>query len=383
MKTVKHTITHFYYDGVQVFEAHDAIGGHYIAVRVEPGKDGDRFLVAGAEPERLRQFRSGLIDLRSLLTDRAETEWYLGTTSQGSEGALDLVAQNDTLQDSTLLPESGFVLHDQPANKETLRLARERSNLVLEVVVEPPEAVEGHRIHVPTLVGLLAHLQMMVKHAYTSALRDLTQKQRRLLDRSDAHLLDVVVPAGIGSFRVLLEAAKWPDLFGHSEVARALERVDTLFAKVADPQEALIAAKLHKGHFAGSYLRLLRFLVQSKSGLSYSWAEPDYAEPRSGIVTEAEAASIVPLLAAVSNLSAETVTLVGELNKANVNNGTWGLDTGDGEYAGKTKEGGPSLSGLTLGRSYRFTCLEEIEELEVSGHEHRTLYLSDEPETVA
>ena len=106
----------------------------------------------------------------------------------------------------------------------------------------------------------------MVKHAYTSALRDLTQKQRRLLDRSDAHLLDVVVPAGAGSFRVLLEAAKCPDLFGHSEVARALERVDALFENVADPQAALIAAKLHKGHFAGSYLRLLVFSSKAKAG---------------------------------------------------------------------------------------------------------------------
>jgi hypothetical protein len=122
MKTVKHTVTHFYYDGVQVFEARDTIGRHYIVVRVEPGKEGDRFLVAGAEPERLRQFRSGQIDLRCLLTDRAETEWFLGTTSQGIEGTLDLVAQNGALQDSTLLPDSGFVLHNEPANKETVRL---------------------------------------------------------------------------------------------------------------------------------------------------------------------------------------------------------------------------------------------------------------------
>ena len=383
MKTVKHTVTHFYYDGVQVFEARDAIGGHYIAVRVEPGKGGDRFLVAGAEPERLRQFRSGLIDLRSLLTDRAETEWYLGATSQEIEGTLNLVVQRGIIQDSAFLPDPGFVIHDQPTNEGTLRLARERGNLVLEVSVDPPEAAESHRIHVPTLVGLLAHLQTMVKHAYTSALRDLTQKQRRLLDRSDAHLLDVVIPARAGSFQVLLEAAKWPDLFGHSEVTRALERVDVLFKSVSDPQEAMNAAKLQKGHFAGSYLRLLRFLLQSKSGLRYSWAEPDFAEPHGGTVSQAEAALIVPLLAAVSNLSAETVTLVGELKKADVDNGTWRLATDDGEATGKTTAGGPSLEGLTLGRSYRFTCLEEIEEIEVSGREHRTLFLSEEPDVVS
>ena len=64
MKTIRHTATLFYYDGPQVFEARDAIGGHYVAVMVEPQGEQDRYLVAGVAPERLRQFRSGTLDLR-------------------------------------------------------------------------------------------------------------------------------------------------------------------------------------------------------------------------------------------------------------------------------------------------------------------------------
>ena len=33
MMQIRHTSTLFYYDGPQVFEARDAIGGHYIAVK--------------------------------------------------------------------------------------------------------------------------------------------------------------------------------------------------------------------------------------------------------------------------------------------------------------------------------------------------------------
>jgi len=71
MKTVRHTMTLVYYGGPQVFEARDAIGGHYIAVLVEPVEEKDRYLVAGVEPERLRRFRIGTLDLRSLLVDVA------------------------------------------------------------------------------------------------------------------------------------------------------------------------------------------------------------------------------------------------------------------------------------------------------------------------
>lgn len=58
-----------HYDGPQVLEDRDAIGGHYIAVMVDHLEDHCRYLVAGVAPERLRQFRSGILDLRTLLVD--------------------------------------------------------------------------------------------------------------------------------------------------------------------------------------------------------------------------------------------------------------------------------------------------------------------------
>lgn len=376
MKTVRHTTTLYYYDGPQVFEARDAIGGHYIAVMVEPDSGQERYLVAGVEPERLRQFRMGAIDLRSLLVERAEAEWYLATPGGGLDAPLSLQSQGGPLASYAHLPDPGFLLHDRPALTETLREARARNNLVMEVAVEPPESAAEHRIRVVTLAGLLTHLQTMVKHAYGVALRELSLDARRSIDRSDAHLLDVVIPAAPGSFRVVLEAAKLPDMLGQSEMARALQRIDGLFENVSDPHKTLAMVKSHRGHLAGAYLRMLRFLVQGRSGLRYSWAEPNFREPRARAVTEAEAGPLVDLLSGVSNLGAENVTLVGALERADVVTGGWRLATTEGDYSGKIKEGGPSLAGLKLGGTYRFTCLEEIEETQ-GGREQRTLYLTE------
>jgi hypothetical protein len=265
MKTIRHTATLFYYDGSQVFEARDAIGGHYVAVMVEPQDGLDRYLVAGVEPERLRQFRAGLLDLRSLLVERAVEDWYLAFALTGLSEPLELQIAQGRLGESALLPDAGFVLHDRPAEELALREARARNNLVLEVAVEPPEAAEEHRIRVGTLVGLLNHVQMLVKHAYGAALRDLALSTRRAIDRSNAHLMDVVIPATEGSFRIVLEAAKTPDLLGQSELARALGRVDVLFEKTANPEQAAEVVRAHRGHLAGAYLRLLRFLIQHKT----------------------------------------------------------------------------------------------------------------------
>lgn len=123
MKTIRHTNTLFYYDGPQIFEARDAIGGHYVAVAVESEAEADRYLVAGVSPERLRQFRSGALDLRSLLAEDGEAEWYLATAEAGLDQPLTLETQTIPLMKSGLLPDPGFVLHDHPAEASELKEA--------------------------------------------------------------------------------------------------------------------------------------------------------------------------------------------------------------------------------------------------------------------
>ncbi|MBK6728413.1 MAG: hypothetical protein IPG63_14450 [Xanthomonadales bacterium] len=375
MKTIRHTSTLFYYDGPQVFEARDAIGGHYVGVMVDPDRGIDRYLVAGIEPERLRQFRGGLLDLRSLLAERAIEEWFFAVAPGGMNEPLVLEPATGKLAENELLPEPGFLMHDRPAEELALREARERNNLVLEIAADPPEAAEEHRIRVGTLVELLGHVQLMVKHAYGTALRELSPGNRRAIDRTDAHLMDVVVPAAAGSFRVVMEASKTPNMFGQSELARALQRLDVLFENSGNPEAVLATVKAHRGHLAGAYLRFLRFLVQHKTGLRYSWAEPGFTKSSTRAVKEADAGPLVDALSGISNLSGESVTLVGAFEKANRGSGTWGLLTEDGVMSGKVKEGGPSLEGLKIGGNYRFSCIEEIEEVEATGREQRTLYL--------
>lgn len=375
MKTIQHIKTLFYYDGPQVFEARDAIGGHYVAVMAEPAGETDRYLVAGVSPESLRRFRSGLLDLRSLVSELGEAEWFLTDVSEGLEVPLKLQPQQTALVDSGLLPEPGFLLHDTPVECAALVEARSRGNVVLDVAVEPPEATTEHRIRVETLVELLSHIQKIVKHAYGAAVRDLSLTTRRAIDRSEAHLLDVFVPAAPGSFRVMLEAAKSPDMLGQSEMARALERVDLLLANAGNPMEALKVIKAHKGHLAGAYLRLLRFLQGSKTGLRYSWATPGFDSARGKTLLERDVGPLVEVLSGVSNLGAEAVTLTGKLDKADVANKTWRIMCEDDSYSGRIKEGGPTLDGLKIGGSYKFSCMEEIEAVEGTGREQRQLYL--------
>ena len=376
MRTVRYTTTLDYYDGPLLFEAQDRIGGHYLAMAVPSTHPQDKFVVVGVAPERLRQFRVGLIDLREVVEEAGKEEWFFAATSN-LDDPLELKPQDVPLASTGLLPDEGFFLHDSPAGAYVLEEAQARNNLVFELKLEPPEAALGHRIRVETYVELLDKVQKMVAHAYRVALRQLPSSYRPPLPPTEAVMMDVVVPAAPGSFRVVLEAAGKPDLFGGSELARALKRVDVLFEHTGNPDAAIETVKQHQGHLASAYLKLLQLLTRRRTGLSYSWAQPTLEQLRSRTVTAPEAKFLAETLASVSDLGTEEVALVGEFVKVNRNTGAWGISTEEGLQSGKSNPESPSLNGLTVGSRYKFYCIEQIEYVEATGKEIRSLYLRE------
>ena len=117
MKTVTHVSTLFYYDGPQVFEARDADGIPYIGVMIPPSDTSqERYLAVAVTLSRLRKFRDGRLDLRSLVLESARDGWYLATEGPNPGGPLDIEAQSTPLaEEGTLLPAKGFFLPSAPA----------------------------------------------------------------------------------------------------------------------------------------------------------------------------------------------------------------------------------------------------------------------------
>ena len=273
MKTIRPTAILEYYDGVQTFEGRDAIGGHYIGVLVDVVDKIDRFLVTGVVPERLRQFRSGLLDLRTLLLEAPGGEWYL-TDDDGRAGPFILEPQSEPLNTKEeFLPLPGFLMNDDPIDDQALRAARERNNIVFEFRLQPPEAAAAPRVRADTLAGLLHRLQTLLKYAGQSIAREMPPRQRPA-DVAALCLMDVVVPAAPGSFRVLLEAAQPLDTFGPRLLLRSLERIDALFAAADAPEQAAALLKPYPPSLTAAYRKLLRYLAEHQTSLWYAWAEP-------------------------------------------------------------------------------------------------------------
>lgn len=373
MKYVQYRSTIYFYDVPQVIEARDSFGGTYVGVLTSSDARADQFLFVGVSPESLREFREGLLDLRSLLLEFGEHEWYTAAV-QDLGDRISLSEQTSDIKASDWLPDEGFIFHVDAEESSVLSVAKGTDRLAIELSVSPPESASEHRVHVDTFVGLLSGFQVLVKHAYRSAVKDLSQSARKKVTVADAHLLDVVVPAMAGSFKVVLSEATRSDLIGQSEVARAMARIDSLFETVSTPELAIETVKQNQGHLAGAFIRLVRFLQEHRTGLRYSWAAPDSDRHHASAISEAEATRIVEICSGIANLEAEKVVLEGTLEKADENKRQWRLLTSEGPVSGAVKDDGPSLNGVKIGALYRFTCLEEIE-YEMTGRERRKFYL--------
>ena len=84
MKILRFRHTLLYYDSIQLFEALDAIGGHYLCLLTELGESFDRYLVVGVSPERIQEFRLGTVDLLELIVNRELSEWFYADTDRKS-----------------------------------------------------------------------------------------------------------------------------------------------------------------------------------------------------------------------------------------------------------------------------------------------------------
>ena len=350
---IHHVRTLDYYDGPQVFEARDNIGGRYIAVM--GNFDEIRYLVAGVPPPRLDLFCNGLLDLRGLLEESVDGSRYTTTTMPSSrDEELALEPFEGSLR--PFLPEPGLVLDDLPsADLEVPTGDRPRLELKLDA---------SGRIDTTAYIELLNRIQMLVKHTLSEVRR---ARPGRSGWRWRDGILDVVTPALPGSFRVLLESSSLQGPAFSKEMVTALRRVDTLFEHAEDVAAVVATVRENRGRIASSYLKLLQLLDKNATGLRYAWAQ-EAEGVRRGAVSRDQAGTLVEVLSR-ENLEYETVELIGELYRCNRGSGYWGMSTDHGQWRGWVRPDGPELVGLRLGGQYRFTCDVEYD------LERRRLYL--------
>ena len=128
-----------YYDGVLVFTAEDDGGQQYVGSIIDTTDGIDRYLVKTATLDRIKDLEKGKVDLRSLLLENPDDDWFLTFDGHAADQLLELHPQDGALECADFLPSEGYFLDDQfdtdtrliekwlPINEVSTEAIRERA----------------------------------------------------------------------------------------------------------------------------------------------------------------------------------------------------------------------------------------------------------------
>jgi hypothetical protein len=375
MKILNHSENLVWYDGLQVFVAHDQFDTKFVCVLVEQKEQADTYLCAPISALRPRDLVEGKLDFR-LVFENPEIEDLLRIQVNG-ENFYDMLAVQVPRTQVPLgwLPDHDCFLKLEAApTVEVLEEAVSRKRAVIQYRLDPPEARIETKILVENLAQAIKVIQRLVKHAFRRTIRDLDKFARERLISPDYYQLEVLPLKSKGSFVVYMQSLIPPDLFGHVEISQALEAIDQVFEVSSVPTEAVQKVAELGPHFASAYKDLLKFVSDTETSFEYKWATPDRKTSR-GQITVSQAIPLYTALSERTDIGVETVKLIGKLTKVDEKTKTWRLTSEEDqkEINGSSEI---ELAGLVIEtQRYEFTCEERLEEERGSGREISKLYL--------
>ena len=102
-----------YYDGVLVFTAEGDNGQQYVGSIIDTTDGIDRYLVKATTPEQISNLKNGKVDLRSLLLENPDDDWFLTFDGDAPDQPLVLHPQEVALKCTDFLPSEGYFLNDE------------------------------------------------------------------------------------------------------------------------------------------------------------------------------------------------------------------------------------------------------------------------------
>ena len=359
IKCIEYKSTLMYYDGPELIEANDRIGGQYIGVALDSSKTIFNFLVVGVNPKLLHQLRRGELDLRTVVVESASDGWYLCETDNLDE-PIPIQDQGIASIPDELLPnENCFISEKIDSDDVTMLEATDRDRFVLQLCIESKRYDQLHRLKLKDYGDLIAGLNSLIVSTRESDVSTPSQDERVKNE------LYVVTPAEPGSLRVLFEASKVDeDIFDpHRLLVRALKQIDTVINRDMDADYIKTLSSDYSAEFAKKLMKFMSILEKSEVDLRYSWAEPRFRTENSTKVSHTTAKNFVAAIKAKSSevLFEADRTVHGCLVTVIRGSGKWGLITNSGVIEGTvdSEDRAAKLDGLTIGSEYTVECVEQ------------------------
>lgn len=364
-----------YYDGPELFTATDRLGTTYLCQAIVTEGSESRYLCAGISATRLREFKVGKIDLRTILTEPEVDELLLAHGNSDSETLVTEIIPASALREEWL-PEPGLLFETLAEEDAVVSEAEQRNRAVVQLSLDEETTQDPHSVSVESLGRMLTSIQKMIKHAYRRA-AVLTPASKREQIMHPANYTLEAFAYSPGSFRLHLQPKAGGDMFGYSEIEKALTTIDDTLVPLQSLEHAMQVLRPNRGHYLSALRSFLRLIIDAKLRVQYAWALPTMEISRKRIVDARHAEIVCEFLTKQEDLLKEMKEFTGNLSRADVETGRWALrDRENGQLVQGGCAPGVTLRGMVLyDVTYHFICEEVDREETVSGRETVELIL--------
>lgn len=366
-----------FYDTPQLFVARDGVDTNYLCMLVEQNSTFDNFACVQISEKKLIHFSTGNIDLRDIFIEPEIKAFYQVNIQDYQSNFFEIKILESEIFPSQWLPEEGVFINIEQAQSEIIEESHEKAKTIVHLSLDPPESTNEPKINALTLSEALLRFQTMLKYAYKRSIATLPYVQRKHLNIPENYQLDVFAFAR-GSFKVKMQSQSYPNLFGETEILKALHLVDQLVDNIDNVESSLQLLAENKGHFANAYINFLKYVADGKNRLSYSWAFSSLKDPITKQISSAQAQQLYEIFNQHEELKEDTIQLIGYFDKVDEKYGKWRLvDQENNEHNGELAEDESlTLKGVIIGtKLYKLVCIEKIIEVVGTSEEKKTLQL--------
>ena len=365
------------YDTPQLFVARDSVGTNYVCMLVEQNEDFDRFTCISISDQKLVQFTNGQIDLRDIFLTPEINQFYQVNIHDYQSNYFESIPLEIEELPQAWLPDEGVFINLDRARSEVVLESKEKAKTIIHLNLNPPESINEPRINALALSEALLRFQTMLKYAYKKSISSFPYAQRKQLNIPENYQVDVFAFAQ-GSFKVKMQSQSYPNLFGETEIIKALELVDQLVDSIDDIDGSLRLLAQNKGHFANTFINFIKYIAESKSRLNYTWAYSGTTNPVTKQITSDQAEYLYEVFNQQDELKEESIELVGYFEKVDEKYGKWRLvDRENNTHNGELGEvEGLTLKGVIIRTTlYRLVCVEKIVEVVGTSEEKKSIQL--------
>lgn len=363
---VKILSTLIYYDIPHLFTARDSVGTTYLCLLVIDDDEQSQYLVISISIDRLTKLIKGELALRDVFEHPEMGNWFV--TEEFEDQFVYLTVPEFTTPTEDMLPAPGFTLPFVDEQEQTIIAeALERDNTIVHLSLSDPYDRSG--IEANFLGDFVKLFQGLVKNAYKKSLNTLKQKDRKVLDL-DYNWKMRAFAATTGSLNIHFAGTAQKDIFGNTNLERALEKIDLITSDFMNEEEYISLLVANRGYTISSLRNMMQKITEEHIKIKYQWYSPGTEYVRRREIGPAFADRILSVLNQREDLGQEIREFQGIFDSADVPRGTWRiLNAEDAKHYSGTGEYS-QLSGIVLdSQVYRVICEELVTVNKVTGNE--------------